>query len=86
MSDKEIDLHMLNKNIFNEQNESNKMNKNFHDNMVKEYFKNVGENIDSLNNQFSNMNLLNKDINEHSNFDNNIIEHNNLNYMNFNSL
>jgi hypothetical protein len=91
ISDKEIDVHMFNNNIFNEANDNNKIKINNHSNLVQEYYKNVEENIDLLNNQFNNINISNKEINDNNNY--NLNENNNINYFinknnnsNFNNL
>ena len=94
LSDKELDLQLLNNNIFNEN--KNKSN-NSHSNIIKDYYQNViDENIDSMNNQFNNINLSGNEIDENNknneNMNNDIIEelnnnyiHNNENYPKINS-
>jgi hypothetical protein len=86
ISDKDIDIHMFhNNNIFNETNENSRINKskNNHSNNLQEHHQSTEDNIDSINNHFSNMNLSNNELNEHNIFGGNNF---NLNYFNDKSI
>ena len=77
ISDKELDLHMLNSNnIFNENKNKNNLS---HSNIIQDYYQNVVEdNVETLNNQFNNINLSGNDINEDDKINYNM----NNNYIN----
>ena len=86
ISDKEIDIHMFhNNNIFNETNENSRINKskNNQSNNLQELHQTMEDNIDSINNHFTNMNISNNEINVHNTFEDNNF---NLNYFNGNNM
>ena len=68
ISDKEIDLNILNTNIFNEN--QNKSNTN-HSNIVHDYYQDTENNIELIKNQLNNINLSGNEINQNNKINNN---------------
>ena len=76
ISDKELDLHYLNNNIFNEnKNNSNKS----HSNIIQDYYQNfIEDNVGLINNKLNNINLSGNEINENNKINNNNINSNHM--------